>query len=65
MCVFVCACMKTTVCMFLQMTGTNVHVTNVCPGPVRTAVSENALLADGSRHGASDVYVANGLPVKR
>ena len=47
------------------MTDTNVHVTNVCPGPVRTAVSENSLLHDGSRHGVTDDLIANGMSAKR
>lgn len=42
--------------------GVQVHV--VAPGSVRTNVSRNALLGDGSRRGVSDAAIDNGLPVK-
>jgi dehydrogenase/reductase SDR family protein 7B len=37
------------------------HVTIVCPGYVRTKVSENALRGDGSRHGQLDETHANAM----
>lgn len=38
-----------------------IHVTIVCPGYVRTKVSENALRGDGSRHGQLDETHANAM----
>ena len=43
----------------------NITVTNVCPGPVQTNGSKNALTADGSKFGRTDKIVAEGMPVKR
>ncbi|MCC6764132.1 MAG: SDR family NAD(P)-dependent oxidoreductase [Deltaproteobacteria bacterium] len=40
--------------------GIRVHV--FAPGSVRTNVSRNALLADGSARGASDAAIENGMP---
>lgn len=40
--------------------GVAVHV--VCPGSVATDVSRNALTADGSRRGHSDIAIDNGIP---
>ncbi len=40
--------------------GVEVHV--VAPGSIRTNVSRNALLADGSRRGESDDAIDNGMP---
>ncbi|MBS2021492.1 MAG: SDR family oxidoreductase [Deltaproteobacteria bacterium] len=37
------------------------HVTIVCPGYVRTPISENAIGADGARHGVMDAGQANGM----
>lgn len=39
--------------------GIQVHV--IAPGSIRTNVSRNALLADGSRRGASDAAIENGM----
>jgi short-subunit dehydrogenase len=41
--------------------GTNIHVTNVCPGSVRTNIARNAMLGNGSPRGQSDVNIDNGL----
>ncbi|HEX5093003.1 MAG TPA: SDR family NAD(P)-dependent oxidoreductase, partial [Burkholderiales bacterium] len=41
--------------------GIRVHV--IAPGSIRTNVSRNALQGDGSRRGASDSAIDNGLPV--
>lgn len=40
--------------------GIQVHV--MAPGSVRTDVSRNAILADGSRRGVSDAAIDNGMP---
>jgi dehydrogenase/reductase SDR family member 7B len=40
--------------------GIEVHV--IAPGSIRTNVSRNALLADGSRRGESDTAIENGMP---
>lgn len=37
----------------------------VCPGYVQTAVSANALQADGGRHGKTDATHRRGIPVER
>ena len=47
------------------MQGSNVHITNVLPGPVATQVAANALTADGSKFGTTDDIVANGMTVQR
>jgi len=39
-----------------------IHVHVVAPGSVRTDVSRNALVADGSARGVSDAAIDNGLP---
>ena len=36
------------------MQGTNVHVTNVAPGPVVTGEGVNVLCGDGTKFGVSD-----------
>ena len=36
----------------------NVHVTNVAPGPVVTGAGVNALKGDGSKFGVSDNLIA-------
>ncbi|MFN0088005.1 MAG: SDR family oxidoreductase [Blastocatellia bacterium] len=38
-----------------------IAVTMICPGFVRTNISENALAADGSKHGKLDTYIARGM----
>ncbi len=40
-------------------------MTNVCPGPVRTAVAENALLSDGSTNNKKDPLIEGGMTVQR
>jgi len=42
----------------------NVKVLNVCPGSVKTAVSDNAVTADGSKLGHTDPNIFNGLSVE-
>ena len=39
-----------------------IHVHVVAPGSVRTDVSRNALVADGSKRGVSDSAIDNGMP---
>ncbi|MBK8630900.1 MAG: SDR family NAD(P)-dependent oxidoreductase [Sphingomonadales bacterium] len=43
--------------------GVQVHV--VAPGSVKTNVSRNALLADGSRRGVSDAVIENGISIEQ
>lgn len=43
----------------------NVKVTIVCPGYVKTAVSANALRADGSKHGQTDATHQRGITGER
>ncbi len=48
----------------MQMVVKNLHVTNVCPGPVRTPVAENALLSDGSTYNKKDPLIEGGMTVE-
>jgi len=43
----------------------NVKVTLVCPGFVKTAISLNALAADGSKHGRMDRTQQKGISAER
>ncbi len=43
-------------------TAYNIRVSTIFPGSVRTAVAANALAADGSTRGVSDVNIDNGIP---
>ncbi|XP_064384674.1 dehydrogenase/reductase SDR family member 7-like [Halichondria panicea] len=43
----------------------NVHITNVCPGPVRTCMAENALLSDGSTSKKKNPLIEGGMRVQR
>lgn len=47
------------------MLESNVHVTNVAPGPVLTNVAKNALKGDGSKYDRTDKIIAEGMPVER
>ena len=47
------------------MLGSNVHVTNVIPGPVVTGAGVNALKGDGTKFGVSDNLIATGMSVQR
>ena len=42
-----------------------ISITTVCPGPVKTNVSYNALSGDGSKFGRMDTLIENGMPVER
>lgn len=42
-----------------------IAVTMICPGFVRTNISENALAADGSKHGKLDNYTARGMSAEK
>lgn len=42
----------------------NIHVLVVCPGYIKTAISINAVGADGSKHGKMDQNQDNGVPVE-
>ncbi|XP_064401444.1 dehydrogenase/reductase SDR family member 7-like isoform X2 [Halichondria panicea] len=48
-----------------EVMGKNVHITNVCPGPVRTAVAENALLSDGSTSKKKHSLIEGRMRVQR
>ncbi len=43
-------------------TAYGINVTTIFPGSVRTAVAANALSADGTARGVSDVNIDNGIP---
>ena len=43
----------------------NITITNVCPGPVKTSVSINALGPDGTKFGRTDKLIAGGMSVER
>ena len=51
--------------LYSKLANTGVKVTNVCPGPVKTDVSKNALTKDGSLYGKTDKHIENGMPVER
>ncbi|XP_064401242.1 dehydrogenase/reductase SDR family member 7-like isoform X2 [Halichondria panicea] len=48
-----------------EMSGRNVHVTVVCPGLVRTGISRNALLSDGSLNNKTDQHIEAGMKPQR
>ena len=79
-CMYVCMCMWVHVCVCVcvhetkymstlplsfQLIDKNVFVTNVCPGPVRTAAGENSLLGDGSLCNKKNPLLENGMTVQR
>ena len=43
---------------------TGVKILNVCPGSVRTQISNNALMGDGSKFGVLDPNISAGLHVE-
>lgn len=47
----------------LQTEQESVHITIVSPGRVKTPISVNAVLADGSKHGRMDKGQLTGMPV--
>lgn len=48
-----------------ELAGTGVRVSVVVPGFVRTAISDNALLPDGSAHAKTDARQATGMSADR
>jgi short-subunit dehydrogenase len=44
--------------------GTGVKILNVCPGSVRTQISNNALIGDGSKFDSTDPNISAGLMVE-
>ena len=56
--------LKESLCS-LQVMDRNVHITNVCPGPVRTPMAENALLSDGSTSKKKNPLIEGGMRVQR
>ncbi len=49
----------------MQLVGKNVHITNVCPGFVRTEVAKNALTNDGSAFGKTNQLISQGITAER
>ena len=49
----------------LEFLGKNIHFINVCPGPVKTNVSFNALSGDGTKFGKTDKLIEQGMSVQR
>ena len=49
----------------LEVMDKNIFITNICPGPVKTNVSINALTSDGSKLGEMIQVVAEGMSVQR
>ena len=43
----------------------DIHVTNVCPGPVNTNVDLHSLTSQGTLFGKRDAMIQNGMSVKR
>ena len=39
----------------------NIGITLVCPGPINTSISENALTASGEKQGIKNDAIANGI----
>lgn len=48
-----------------ELHGSGVGVTIVCPGYIRTAISEHAIGEDGAAHGQRDAVVESGMPAER
>ncbi|PCJ64523.1 MAG: short chain dehydrogenase [Bacteroidetes bacterium] len=49
----------------LELKDTNIHVTVVCPGRIKTDISKNALKGDGAAHNQMDAGQANGISVEK
>mgnify|MGYP001593561066 CR=1 FL=1 len=49
----------------LELKDTNVNVLVACPGRIKTDISKNALLGDGTTHNQMDAGQLNGIPVKK
>ena len=49
----------------LEVMDKNISITNICPGPVKTNVSINALTSDGSKLGKTIQPIAEGMSVQR
>ena len=47
-----------------EMTGTDIHVSMICPGYIKTDISKNALTANGSAQGTMDEAQRNGMAVE-
>jgi dehydrogenase/reductase SDR family protein 7B len=47
----------------LELKDTNIHVTMVCPGRIKTDISKNALKGDGAAHAEMDAGQQNGVDV--
>ncbi|WP_168204295.1 SDR family oxidoreductase [Aliikangiella coralliicola] len=52
-------------CLRAEVASQGVNVIVVCPGFVKTSISENALTGDMSKYGKVDDEIEHGLPVER
>ena len=43
----------------------NIHLTLVCPGPVKTAVDRNSMVGGGKTFGKSDNVIQQGMSAER
>lgn len=50
--------------LWLEEEKNNIKVTLICPGPVQTDISKNALNSSGKAHGEMDKMQEQGLPVE-
>ncbi len=48
-----------------ELADNNITITNICPGPVKTNVSINALSSNGTKFGKTDALIAGGMSVER
>lgn len=48
----------------MQLEKTPFHITIVCPGRIRTNISVNAVVGDGSKHGEMDKAQLEGMPAE-
>lgn len=49
----------------LELKQTDIHVTMVCPGRIKTEISKNALTGEGKAHAQMDAGQANGISVEK
>ena len=48
-----------------ELINKNIQIVNICPGPVKTNVSFNALTGDGTKFGKTDKLIAGGMSATR
>jgi len=49
----------------LELKDTDIYITMVCPGRIKTDISKNALKGDGEAHAQMDAGQASGVPVEK